>query len=92
MIDCKGINMAPTIPTKKSAENFERNFERAKPAIVLTVRIIRIAPRQTTVELRSCRPTGIAVKSFLQEASECPAVPKNCSFDLKEVFIMKING
>ena len=50
MIDCNGINIAPTIPKKKMGERRNVSFANAKPAKELTAKIIKIAPAQTIVE------------------------------------------
>ncbi len=92
MIDCNGINMAPTMPRKKIGVVLDRILAIAKPAIVATTRIIEIAPAQTRDEFSSCFQTGRASKSFTQDAVERPGAPKYCSLDLKDVLIMKRKG
>jgi hypothetical protein len=92
MIDCNGINIAPTIPRKKIGVVLDRIFAIAKPAMVATTRIIEIAPAQTRVEFNNCFQTGRASKSFIQDLVERPGAPKYCSLDLNEVLIMKKNG
>jgi hypothetical protein len=92
IIECNGINIAPTIPRKKYGVPLKVNFARPNPAKVLKIKIIEIAPKQTRIELKSCLPIGITIKSFSQEIRECPGAPKNCSLDLKDCSIIKVNG
>ena len=51
MIDCNGINIAPTIPKKIIGESRKVSFAKANPAKELTIKIIKIAPAHTIVEL-----------------------------------------
>ena len=78
MIDCNGTIIAATTMRKMTPLPPNLSLAKAKPAVVLTARMITIATTQISVELRSSRATGRSWKSCPQLLTEWPICRSNC--------------